>query len=244
MHTLFLPDAPAAAAAFRVEGDEARHAVRVKRLGTGDRVRVLNGRGAMFICSITATGRALDLIVEESHTLARVAPRLDICSATPKGPRLDKMIDALSQVGAASWAPLGTDLGVVDPGEHKLERTLRIAAESAKQCARAWTLEIAEHIDFASALQGDDIVIACADALPYQPAGREAIRLLVGPEGGFTSREIDRARAAGARTASFGPHIMRIETAAVVAAGIILNAERPHHPAYALAFDTGNTDGD
>lgn len=246
MHTIFVPGLNQSVTTFRVEGDEARHATRVKRLGVGDAVRVLNGEGTMFLCAITDAGRSLELSVREREALPRTAPVLRVRSATPKGPRLEKMIDQLSQIGAASWSPLATDLGVVEPGDHKIERVQRIAVESAKQCARAWTLEIEARVSFAEALQAGtvDLVIASADAPPYASIGRPEIHLFVGPEGGFTQRELEQAHAAGVRVASFGPHIMRIETAAAVAAGIILNAERPHHPAYAHVFDPELTEGD
>lgn len=245
MHTIFLSEIPESASTIRVEGEEARHATRVKRLAEGDRVRVLDARGKMLICTIAAASRSLELRVEERHVVPRLVPALHLFAATPKGPRLDKMIDQLSQIGVASWTPLVTDLGVVDPGEHKLERTHRIAIESAKQCARAWTLDIQPAASVVEACRaGGDTIIADADAPAYQSTGHPELRLLIGPEGGFTTREREAARAAGARFASFGPHIMRIETAAVAAAAIILNAERPHHPAYASALDPGHTEGD
>jgi 16S rRNA (uracil1498-N3)-methyltransferase len=50
--------------------------------------------------------------------------------------------------------------------------------------------------------------------------------LLIGPEAGFTPDEVELMVSAGAIAAEFGPHIMRIETAAVAAAAIVLNAER------------------
>lgn len=245
MHTIFLPNARDDADAIHVEGDEARHATRVKRLGVGDGVRVLDGRGGVFVCSIIAAGRSLELEVRERQQAPRMVPMLRVLSATPKGPRLDKMIDQLSQVGAASWSPLMTALGVVDPGEHKVERTRRIAIESAKQCARAWTMEVNAPITLDQALRADaDVIVADAGATAYGARGNREIHLLVGPEGGFTQVELTLMASAGARRASFGPHIMRIETAAVTAAAIILNAERPYHDAYPSAFDPGNLDGE
>ena len=49
------------------------------------------------------------------------------------------------------------------------------------------------------------------------------VRLLIGPEGGWTAEEIEKAASAGVRRARFGPHVMRIETAAAVAVGIVLH---------------------
>jgi 16S rRNA (uracil1498-N3)-methyltransferase len=65
-------------------------------------------------------------------------------------------------------------------------------------------------------------VIADAGGQPYEPGKEDRVRLLVGPEGGWTEGELADAVEAGARVVRFGRHVMRIETAAVVAAGIIL----------------------
>lgn len=56
------------------------------------------------------------------------------------------------------------------------------------------------------------------------PSTCAEIHLLIGPEGGWSDAERAAARAAGAVLASFGPHVMRVETAAVVAAASVLAA--------------------
>ncbi len=71
------------------------------------------------------------------------------------------------------------------------------------------------------------LVLADAAGEPYQPTGASRVRLLIGPEGGFSEREIDAARAAGARVHCFGVHTMRVELAAPVACAIIIDRERP-----------------
>jgi 16S rRNA (uracil1498-N3)-methyltransferase len=58
-----------------------------------------------------------------------------------------------------------------------------------------------------------------AGALPEQAA---AIRLLVGPEGGFSAAEVEAARGAGAALVSLGPGVLRTETAAMVGAALVL----------------------
>ena len=169
-----------------------------------------------------------DLVLEvEGHRIAPpIRPELHIFSATPKGPRLDKMIDQLSQVGAASWTALETEWGVVDPGDRKLDRIERIAVESAKQSARPWVMRSGAHATLDQALAPGGGVVAHAEAPSYSPTGAQEIRLFIGPEGGFSPRELEHARRAGAAFASFGPHVMRIETAAVAAAAVVLHAER------------------
>lgn len=215
-----------------VTGDEAHHAIRVKRLEVGDPVQVLDGRGRIAGCAVAATGKdgrewVLRLNVGQVEEAAPTRPRIEVLSAVPKGPRVADLIDGLSQVGAASWAPLETSRSVSDARPAKLERLERTAMEAAKQSGRAWRLEIGpgQRLDAVLRAQDAAVVVADASGEPYRPSGAPVIRLLVGPEGGWTNGELAAARAAGAAVARFGPHTMRIEVATAVAAAIILDAE-------------------
>ena len=215
-----------------VAGDEAAHAVKSRRLRAGDRVDVTDGAGTVLTCLVTNARKAeLTLEVESSRTVERPTPAVRLYTATPKGPRLDKMIDMVSQAGAASWRAMDTKLGVVDPGAKKLDRARRISVESAKQCGRAWVMEIGESAPFAEAIEpapGRRVLLAHAGggARPEVSPGDDEVRLLVGPEGGFTPEELDAADRAGAQRLDLGPHTLRIETAAVVGAALVALAAR------------------
>jgi len=136
------------------------------------------------------------------------------------------MIDGLSQVGAASWSMLESERSVTEPREGKMERLERTAMEASKQCGRAWRLEIGGVMKFAEAVRMEGVVVADVSGSAYERSGADVVRLLVGPEGGWAPEELQLARARGAAVCRFGPHVMRIETAAVVAAGIIMSAAK------------------
>lgn len=241
-HRVFHPElAGAAATTVTVAGDEAHHAIRVKRAAVGDRVTMMDGQGHMARARIAEiikdrkTGEWLfTAAVEDVARQPRVEPRIEVWASPAKGPRLEAMIDGLSQAGAASWSPLITERTVVEPREGKLDRMQRLAAEASKQCGRAWHLEIGTGGDLKTALSpgtvGTRVVVADASGGSYQASGGEdwaatAVRVLIGPEGGWTPAELQQAKSAGATIVSVGPHVMRIETAAVVACGIVLDAE-------------------
>lgn len=231
MHTLFLPHLPADQDDLLIEGDEASHAVRAKRLAPGDALRVIDGRGTVLRAEVVEARRALRLRIRERRTQEPESPAVHVWSATPKGPRIAELVEGLVQVGAASWTPMQTRLGVVDPRESKLERMQRIVVEASKQSARAWLMEVREKRTFAEALSmpGDPreaLILADARGEPFQRTAAPALRVLVGPEGGFTDEEVDSARRAGASIVNFGRHAMRIETAAAAATAIIMNEER------------------
>ncbi len=235
LHRIFSDETlPAPGGEVSILGDEAQHALRVKRIEVGEPVEVLDGRGhvASGIVTVASKDRRSGLWqlrarIDRIVSVAPTSPRVEVWSAVPKGDRLEDMIDQLSQVGVAGWGPLDCERGVVAPREGKLSRLQRRAREAGKQSGRAWALEIGAARGLADVLQGSGrVVVADASGNAYASSAHAEIRLLVGPEGGFDERELARARAAGAVIASFGPHCMRIETAAVVAAGVILDAHR------------------
>jgi 16S rRNA (uracil1498-N3)-methyltransferase len=230
-HTIVIDDRPLPTdpgSPIAIEGDEAKHAIRVKRVGEGDTVRLLDGKGTVLTTRVTDARRTLHLVVESAEEESRPAVTLEMATATPKGPRLDKMIDMLGQVGAAAWCPLSTKLGVVEPGSNKIDRMERICRESAKQSLRAWPMRIGGSMAFEEATAcdpGQRLVIADASGGEYTPAGPGTVRALVGPEGGWTDAELAAARRADAQVVGLGPHVQRIETAAVVLASLIVRAE-------------------
>lgn len=225
-------------ATVRIEGDEAKHAVRSKRLEVGAPVQLLNGRGTLAHCVIheiikdRQLGWVVDLKIDNITHCDPVSPRLHVVAAGAKGDRLEHMADGLSQVGAASWSSLVSIRTVVEPREGKLERLRRVAEESCKQSDRPWLMEIGDPVQFdaiAHIFSDANIVLADFAGEPYRliapPDKQQPIVLLIGPEGGWDKREIESARAQHWTIASFGRHIMRIETAAIVASSIILH----HH---------------
>lgn len=218
-----------------IEGDEAHHAVRVKRLGEGAAIELIDGTGRVAAAEIRSVekigkkgGWRLTALIDAVRTEPPIVPRVDLFTEPPKGAHLEQLIDQLSQLGAASWSPLECTLSEVDPREGKLERLARTATEASKQCGRAWWLEVGDKTPFADAIAADDarIVVCHWTGEPYEPSGHDRIRLLVGPVGDLTERELAAAREAGATIASLGPLVMRIETAAAAACAIVLDRER------------------
>jgi len=233
VHSIYFPDlGPIPGGIVTIGGEEAHHAVRVKRLAAGDTARLCNGRGLIALARIVDSRKVraewqVGLDVMEVAEVAPLRPRLTVLGAAPKGERLEAMVEGLSQVGAAAWAPLASQHTVVEPKQGKLDRLARIVVESMKQCGRAWLLETQELVEFGAALsRAEQIVLADASGVPYRRTGAAAVSLLIGPEGGWSEHELAAARGAGVLVARFGVHTMRTETAAVVAAAVVMESER------------------
>lgn len=207
-----------------VDGPEAHHAGRVKRLRAGEQIELFDGQGMVAqaeVRSVTTGKRAgLVLMVAAPVPVGRVSPRVEVWCPPPKGDRLETMIEQLSQLGVAAWHPLRAERTERD--EFRRDKVERAAIESAKQCGRAWIIEIGAWTTFDDALHGARCVLADASGIRFDSESGGDTALLLGPEGGWTAGELDRFRATGRPVVRFGPHVMRIETAAVAAAGVLL----------------------
>ncbi len=219
-----------------VEGDEARHALGSKRLTEGDGVLVLDGLGRVAECVLdraeAAKGKrppVARLVVRAVREVPAVVPRVRVLTPIPKADRLSWMLEQLSQAGAAAWAPLTTQRSIGDARDLRPDRLARIAREAAKQCGRAYVLAIEPGVDLGTldpaGLRGAGGVLVADSAGsrgPVDAAAHAAWSVLVGPEGGFAPDELARLQAAGVPRVALGPHVMRIETAALAAATLLL----------------------
>ncbi len=223
-----------------LDRDESRHAVNVLRLKVDDAVELFDGQGRVATgCVKTVDKPGVTVAVTEWHDYPQPNCSITIASAIPKGPRADHMIQQLSQVGVDRLVPLLTERSVVQPGAGKVEKFRRAALESCKQCGRAHVMAIDEphHLNDMLVQQAEVRLIADASgqAINCEPAtanlsSAKSILVLVGPEGGWTDEEKMQATRAGFASIRLGPHILRIETAAVVAAVLCRPLAEPDDP--------------
>jgi 16S rRNA (uracil1498-N3)-methyltransferase len=239
MHHLIVEHLDPDQAQMAIEGEQARHAVRVRRMEPGEPLTLMDGEGRMAQAMVQGSDKngpqhswRLLVGITQHHQHPRPNPAVHVLCPAPKGDLVESMIDELSQVGAASWRPLETQRSEREPRPGKLDRLTRIAHEAAKQCGRPWFLDLEPAISFDEAISLPGAVMADAGGLPAirvyadAPAGTwsRGIHVLVGPEGGFSDHERAKARDAGLATVGLGPHVLRIGTAAVVAASAFVTA--------------------
>jgi 16S rRNA (uracil1498-N3)-methyltransferase len=228
----FLATPPAGDRAV-LAGDEARHLARVLRGQPGDEVVVFAGTGAEWPARIVRLSRdAVELETGPAREdPAPGGPAVTIAVALPKGERQKWLVEKLTELGVARLVPLHTERGVAEATPAACERLRRGVIEACKQCGRNRLLEIGEPRSVTAALAdmtpGSRAVIADPGGISLDPRGLAEARsllALVGPEGGFTAAEIAAAEQAGAIRVGLGPHILRIETAAIALAARLVVA--------------------
>jgi 16S rRNA (uracil1498-N3)-methyltransferase len=221
-----------------VQGSDVLHIRKVLRLKPGDRILLLDGHGNEYeaiIYEIFDDRIQVDIIKKyQSQTEPPI--RIIVMQAFLKEKKMDILIRALTEIGISTWIPVFTDHSIPKPDEKRqasrTERWKEIAKESIKQCRRSIPPEILPPATFHQAIHADmdadlKIIFWENEMVPLRekivPDFKKPtdIIIMLGPEGGFSQKEIDHATSAGFIGASLGPRILRSETAAIAACVLI-----------------------
>lgn len=204
-----------------LDGPEARHLAQVCRVRPGDPVYLFNGDGHEYPARVVEVGKKLvELQIEGRESPDREWPfPIEVAAPLPKGDRSQFLIEKLTELGATRFYPLVTRHTVFEPGANKLDKLRRYVIEASKQCGRNRLMEVMPLTDWSNfvALPADGMrrLIAHPDGIDLAPASAGPSRLAVGPEGGFTDREVEAAVQQGWQKVRLGARILRVETAAL-----------------------------
>jgi 16S rRNA (uracil1498-N3)-methyltransferase len=222
LHRFFVDPAEMAGDGFPLPAAIERQVRAVLRLRDGDRLVLLSGDGTEAVCRLEA---AACVVEERRPTTGEPGHRLTVVQALLKGDALEHVVQHGTEVGVAAFRLAVTERSIVrDLPPRRLERLRTIAREAAEQSERGLVPEVAAPEPLAEALMPGSVLLHerhnGARLRDLQPSPSEVV---IGPEGGFTSAEVQAAIDAGATLASLGPRILRAETVAVAAAGVILS---------------------
>lgn len=219
-----------------VDGDEAHHAVAVRRLRTGEPLALTDGAGTTVTGVVHATGkRRLAVVVKEVAVTPEPQPRVTVVQALPKGDRGELAVEVLTEVGVAAVVPWAAARSVAvwrgERADRSLARWRATAREAAKQARRAWF----PHIEPMTTTDGVCGLVAGATlAVVLHEGATDAVAALdvpatgsvvvvVGPEGGLTDDEVAAFAGAGAHVVRLGDEVLRTSTAGVVAVAALLS---------------------
>lgn len=218
------------------DAEETRHLARVLRLGPGDLVQAVDGRGQEFTVRLSRVGArgAEGAVLARAARSAESPLHLTLVQGIPKGDKMEGIVRMATELGVSRVVPVMTARCIVraEPARwsHRLARWQRVAKEAAKQSGRAAIPEVAAPRTLAEWLTErrepglllclwEEERVGLAALLPPGPLERAAV--VVGPEGGLTGEEAAGLRAAGAVVAGLGPRILRTDTAGPVAVALL-----------------------
>lgn len=226
-----------------ITGSDARHIVKVLRLGPGDAVRVVTPDGRTHLARIeSAAPDAVECSLVSAEREAQPGGvEVTLAQAIPKGRSMEAIIRKATELGVAAIVPLQTERCVSRPKEEearqKLLRWRKIAVEAAKQSSRSTVPEVTpvklipqflqDHpdADLKLILYEEEKTVSLKQALStgessIHPAAK--VNVIIGAEGGFSPQEVETARQNGYITVSLGPRILRTDTASLALLSILM----------------------
>ena len=232
MMRCYLPPDRWAGAETELDEDESKHLTGVMRAREGERIGVLDGEGRIGEAEVVEAHKKRTRIrLVSQAAVAAVAPRRILVQALVREQKMDWLIQKAVELGVHEIWPLQTEHAVVKirPGEagKKVARWQAIALGACKQSGNPWLPKIAPVRSLADALASGASGTACfgalqANAVPL-PAffgrlrreGCPQVAMYIGPEGDFSSTEVAALLAARVQPVTFGPIVLRVETAAL-----------------------------
>ncbi len=231
-----------------IKGDEAAHISRVLRMKAGEEIQICDSQGTDFrgkILAVSEGGVELEILDSwscENEPCIEVA----LFQGLPKGDKMDMIIQKSVELGVHSIVPVATEFAVAKISdkkseEKKLARWNKISHEAAKQCGRGVLPEVLGVLDLKAAVEKAkefDLVF-----VPYEKADSEGgasfkdllsefklkkfdykpkIAFFIGPEGGFSDKEMGLFLENGIKPISLGKRILRTETAGVVVLAMMM----------------------
>lgn len=216
--------------ALKIVGADAGHIGRSLRCRVGDVVRVGDGSGRLFITRLTAVGEeeVSGTVVSGLH-FDKEVPEITLVQAAGRPSSMDESVRRSAECGIARLVPVITPRspsGYGDKLGDRLSRWRSIARESSKAARRAWPMQIPEPALWPELPEIDSNVgivlwegegrTGLREALPVDRP--DSIVLVAGPEGGFSSGEVESLVSLGYVSTGLGRLILRSETAGPYAA--------------------------
>ena len=223
---------------IRIVGDDAHHIARSLRMAVGEKITVCDMQSLVYECTLTAIADDEVLARVDSERASDTEPRIFIrlYQAIPKGDKLENIIQKSIECGVGEIIPFSSErcIAKIDKKDapKKAQRHNKIAESAAKQSGRGIIPVVREAMSFGEALahaQSSDLIIFCYEGeqtlslkeILSQNKDIRSISLIIGAEGGFSLKEVEMAKKAGARIAHLGKRILRCETAPTFALSCI-----------------------
>ncbi|MBN1822909.1 MAG: 16S rRNA (uracil(1498)-N(3))-methyltransferase [Endomicrobiales bacterium] len=245
MPHFFVPPSQIQNDRFTIKGEDVHYLANVRRYKAGDKIKIFDGRGKTMLGQIEHVskdeikGRIVGMGQAHDNRVL-----VTLYQAVPKGGRFDWLVEKSAELGVSRIVPLITERSEVRAvSGPKLERWRRLAKAAAQQCGRPQVTQIEE-----PQKMHDAVKFVPKDALnliPWESENNKTIKeiilqnasfmhinVFIGPEGGFSVREVESAQKNGILPVTLGDNILRVETAGLLSVVLILNSfgEYDKHP--------------
>ena len=221
--------------------DDMNHILKVLRLGCGEKIVVCDGMGKDYLCELVNTdGNVAAKVLSAGPCLAEPKVKVTLFQGLPKADKMDLIIQKCVEIGVSEIVPVVTERSVVKlNGKEaaKVSRWRKIAESAAKQAGRGIIPHVGDIVGFKQgvgklkkhengivAYEGERelSIKAYLNKKAYNNIPPLQLAIFIGPEGGFSDKEILDIKEAGITPVSLGKRILRTETAGMAALTAIL----------------------
>jgi 16S rRNA (uracil1498-N3)-methyltransferase len=217
---------------FFLSEESSRHIVQVLRMGEKAPVLITDGKGTKLTVTIVQADRKKTRIrTTQRSFLAKAAPEIAIAMPLLKNKsRFEWFLEKAAEIGVSQIVPMVSER--TEKQHFRMDRAIHILISAMLQSEQAWLPEIREPVSFeqivSSQGSANKFIAHCLPGsrkqslveVPLLPGNH---LILIGPEGDFTQKEIDWALGNHFIAVTLGDNRLRTETAAMVAAVLILN---------------------
>ncbi|MFA6308727.1 MAG: 16S rRNA (uracil(1498)-N(3))-methyltransferase [Clostridia bacterium] len=229
-----------------IAGEDVSHIKKVLRLKVGNNLTLCDGNSMDYNCVIEKIDEKAVTLRIMCTSFSDTEPKINVTlyQGIPKSDKFDYIIQKSVELGVKSIVPIITERTVVkieneSDGIKKAARWQKIAYEAAKQSNRGIIPKVELPIAFSKALE--QINNYQLKIIPYEKENKIDLKsvlneyiinvsenkgldvsVIIGPEGGFTEEEVEKAKEKGVQSVTLGPRILRTETAGVNVLSILM----------------------
>jgi len=226
MQLFYAPDLTLNDTQFLFDKEESRHIVKVLRRNVGDELTLTNGKGYFFEATIESSNpKKCSVKISRTHQQDPPAYKLHLAVAPTKlNDRYEWFLEKATEIGVTEITPI-----ICDHSERKVikaDRYEKIIISAMKQSLKAYKPILNEAISFQDFLASEKdtnakYIAHCEETnkllLKETLKAKQETLIMIGPEGDFSTTEIDEAKTNGFIPVSLGNTRLRTETAAIAA---------------------------
>lgn len=213
-----------------IDGEEAHHLIRVLRVQKGKSLKIVSPDGKLLEGVVTDVTKK-EVSVKKQKDLPAPSPPFPVhlFLSLIKSEKIEWVIEKATELNIASLNLISTDHSNKDSiSDHKRQRLKKITVESQKQCERLVPLQLHPIIPFDKVDSSPFFNLFCIERencssiKEIVKTQTRPLALWIGPEGGWSEKEIEFSEKNNFHFVSLGPLVLRSETAAVHAVSTLL----------------------
>jgi 16S rRNA (uracil1498-N3)-methyltransferase len=213
--------APAVGEMFDITDlDVIRQIAKVLRLEADELIVVRTFEGT-FEGRIRAITKGSVQVMLTAQLEGKKERKVSLFFCIPKKDKFELILEKCTEIGVTDFYPIVSDRTIKT--DINVERSLKIIEEASEQAQRVDTPTLHPIQKLGECLENNTPIVLDVEGKAFKKQdSKEDISILIGPEGGFSQKELDLFKEKGLKTYKLGENVLKTETAAIVACGLIV----------------------